>query len=225
VHELGCTAGAPDSVLHHPHQGRQPWLPAASSRTVVQMDDPNLDPTLPEAPPITGSHDRDDERPPSSSSARSATASDPPAPSATEAAAPAPASSGVVSARASCTFFSDPDEAAPIVASSSPAPSAHPSASASNSTSSSPSIRFRSGQSTHPTSLRPTATRTHRQRPSSSPFHQRGQRAAQPSHGQQHVPRSIMPTSITWASRPQQPPSPPSTYSDLDPGSSSTIPQ
>ncbi|KAL6001896.1 hypothetical protein ACLOJK_040460 [Asimina triloba] len=41
----------------------------------------------------------------------------------------------------------------------------------------------------------------------------------------QHVPRSIMPTSITWASRPQQPPSPPSTCSNLDPGSSSTIPQ
>ncbi|KAL5987376.1 hypothetical protein ACLOJK_038541 [Asimina triloba] len=83
------------------------------------------DPTLPEAPLITGSHDRDDERPPSSSSARSATTSDPPAPSATEAAAPPPASSGLVSARASHTFFSDPDEAAPIVVSSSPSSAAH----------------------------------------------------------------------------------------------------
>ncbi|KAL5979448.1 hypothetical protein ACLOJK_019352 [Asimina triloba] len=83
------------------------------------------DPTLPEAPPITGSHDRDDERPPTSSSARSTTASDPPTLSATEAAAPPPASSGVVSARASRTFYSDPDEAAPIVASLSPSSAAH----------------------------------------------------------------------------------------------------
>ncbi|KAL5991220.1 hypothetical protein ACLOJK_012126 [Asimina triloba] len=55
-----------------------------------------------------------------------------------------------------------------------------------------------SSASTHQQHHPSVACQLH-QRPSSSPFHQRGQLAAQPSHGQQHVPRSIMPTSITWA--------------------------
>ncbi|KAL5988766.1 hypothetical protein ACLOJK_026868, partial [Asimina triloba] len=28
VHPVRCTTGAPITVLHHPHQGRQPWLPS-----------------------------------------------------------------------------------------------------------------------------------------------------------------------------------------------------